>query len=239
MEALLNNEACYLDTEDWKPVIESLILDEVPPSAPRSRLRIHIWRAVMPLPRLCKEVTELVCRDDTDPRLAMELTLRAFELRTVLKKWYVDPPVRHCRLMNVRLEKIKILHPSMPSHHVCLAKFILTNWLIVSLSPRTSLKFELEAQALSEKLQSLKREDYSIEEDARCADTASAEVRPALYDRSQLAEAIFDTAVEWTSECMQASQGEEAGDGSSKAGRSLISKAAYERWCHMWGRKTS
>lgn len=235
----MNNEECYLDTEDWKPVIESLVLDEVPPIAARSRMGIHMWHAIMPVPRLWKEVTELVCRDDTDPAHAMELTLRAFKLRTGMKKWYVDPSMHHSRLISVRLERTKVLLPSVPSHHVCLGKLIITTRLIVSLSPRTSLKFELEAEELSEKLQSMKREDYSIEDDRRCADTASAELRPALFNKSQLAESILTTAAEWRRECMEVSQSDKARDGSCNNGRSLISKSMYERWCHTFGRKTS
>lgn len=239
MEALLNNQACFLDTKEWEPVIESLVLGDVPPVAARSRLTIDLWHAVLPLPRVWEEVTELVCRDSADPGRAMELTLRAFKLRTVLKKWYVDASVRHCGLMSVRLEKIKVPLPSVPSHHICLAKLAVIDRLIVSLSPRTSLKFELEAQDMCEKLQSLKREDSGIEGDWRSEDTAGAEGRPSLFDKSQLAEAIFATAAEWENECMRASQSEEVGDGSRKDERRLISKAVYERWCHMFWRKTS
>lgn len=85
---MLNNEACFFNQEQWKPVFESVVLNEVPPFADRSRRSVDLWRILWPIPRLFKQITELICHQSTpDPGLAMKLTLRAFKIRTDLKKW--------------------------------------------------------------------------------------------------------------------------------------------------------
>jgi hypothetical protein len=85
---MLNNEECFLDQADWKPVFDSLVLHDAVPFADRSRLSIELWGAIWPVPRLWKQITELIChREKPDPGLAMELTLRAYQIRANLKKW--------------------------------------------------------------------------------------------------------------------------------------------------------
>lgn len=85
---MLNNEACFLDEDQWKPVFDDLILNNVGPFADRSRLCIELWCVLHPIARVWKSTTELVChREDPDPALAMELTLKVYAIRDKLKEW--------------------------------------------------------------------------------------------------------------------------------------------------------
>lgn len=87
-EAILNNHPFFLDQEEWKPVFESLALNDVNPFADRSKLSVSLWYTITGVPRLWKQVTDLIChRDGPNPGLAMELTLRAYKLRTDMKQW--------------------------------------------------------------------------------------------------------------------------------------------------------
>lgn len=87
-EAMLNNDACFLDKDDWKPVFDDLVLNDVGPFADRSKLCVELWCAIWPIPRVWKLTTDLIChRQEPDPALAMELTLKMYAIRDKLKKW--------------------------------------------------------------------------------------------------------------------------------------------------------
>lgn len=50
---------------------------------------IQLWEAILPIPGVLQQVTELVCHQtEPNPALAMELCLRAYAIRDVLRQWY-------------------------------------------------------------------------------------------------------------------------------------------------------
>ncbi|UKZ72455.1 hypothetical protein TrVFT333_000084 [Trichoderma virens FT-333] len=87
-EAILNNEACFLEQPTWRAVLRSIITDD--PLVPeRSTMVIYIVSIFVTIPTLFKGFTNVICHNPDQPIIVLKkLISRARKLRASLQNWY-------------------------------------------------------------------------------------------------------------------------------------------------------
>ena len=218
-EAILNNEACFLEKPEWQVVLKSTIIDGLM-FCERSRMSISLWMNKYHIPSLLKRVTMLVCSDEPpNPRAVEDFLQEAREHRVRFLEWRFT---YDCYMESLADRNITPFEHSQARLllAVCATDLIFMNRIIVAIDPVGSWELEDQAQALARMILALEQE------------AASTNLMSTLFvvQKLGLSRAIIATEQDWRGARWQ--QSERGG------GRRVIERRIFEQWCSLLGRKT-
>jgi Fungal specific transcription factor domain len=214
-ESLLNNEACFLEANEWREVYLSVV-DKSLLINDRSEIAINIYLLLSKLPRLFRDVTNVICNEKPVEREVLDvIASRAEKMRSDLVKWRI----KYDSLMRLAIarEPAKIRYDRQWALlGVYFSVFIISNRMLYAVAPTHVAELEEEAQLFAHQIL---RNQAIIEQD--CPQTILY-----LAQKVGLSNGVINTEKDW----------KELGDMKDK--RPRITKAKFKEWCEMIGRKT-
>ncbi|KUJ10138.1 uncharacterized protein LY89DRAFT_656779 [Mollisia scopiformis] len=221
-EALLKNERCFLEEDQWRDVFQSIIVRDSAISD-RSEAAITMLMIKSSAPGIAKDVTSAVVQQlSTDSPFVIAVADRARQLHATLLSWHDnykellgDDPSDICTATIEGDSRCKIMG-------VYLSCMVLANRFMAAVCPLEQQEREEEAQEVVNRIFELQKH--------------VSRVRPQaclyLVQAVGLARVTAVTTQDW--QCISESK-----DASFGGPRRVISRWRFERWCELFGRKTS
>ncbi|KAL7933844.1 hypothetical protein V8C35DRAFT_302573 [Trichoderma chlorosporum] len=218
-EAILNNEACFLEHPAWKAVLRSIITND--PLVPeRSTTVISIVSIFVTIPTLFKDFTSVICHDPDPPLIVItRLVARAQKLRASLRNWYstyIEPsgtPANNPAFGNM-------YYDALIMYYICM---IYSNRLNTSICLQDTpgiYKLEEECQWFANIIISLHHREESF---------SNRQGSLLLAQKLPIAEATIESGGAWK---MQLSLGYNQDHIFKMPGET------FDYWCRLFGRKT-
>lgn len=215
-ECLLKNERCFLEQKPWQEVMRSVIEEEAIISD-RSEAVVTLLMNKCQIPGCALDVTQLICTDiPPEPKDVERIVVKLRQLRKNFLNW------------NKKYEKTIARCPDMypgsanhDSHCKVFANYLsclmVTSRLLAAISLSERRELEEESQWLANEMMELK-------EQVKCTPT-----NLFMAQTSAVANAVIATKDDWL------------GDGEKEMSdeKGLIKRRKLERWCKMFGRRTS
>ena len=217
-EALLNNEACFMEKPEWQHIFRSVAL-EGPIFCDRGSGSVALWGLKYHVPGLLRRTTKLVCSEEKPEMSAVDcLLLEVRELRDRIQEWryLYDGIVGHCLKCSITVSELSKTRAVLA---ICVTDILLMNRCMLALDPAANWELEDQAQALAQFLVALEHE---------AAFTGFTAVL-IISQKLGLAQAVVATEKDWRRARWQKSEG--------LGGRRVIERRVFERWCSLMGRK--
>ncbi|KAL6805119.1 hypothetical protein J3E68DRAFT_387676 [Trichoderma sp. SZMC 28012] len=218
-EAILNNEACFLEHPAWRAVLQSIITDD--PLVPeRSTMVISMVSIFVTIPTLFKDFTDVICHNPNQPlKPITELISRAQKLRASLQNWYstyIQPSgmsVNNPPFGNMYYDALII-------YYICMIYSDRLNTCIHLQETPGIYEMEAECQWFASIIVSLhnREESYSNRQGSLL-----------LAQKLPIAEATIESGHAWK---MQLS----LGSGQDRVFR--MPRETFDHWCKLFGRRT-
>ncbi|OCL12160.1 hypothetical protein AOQ84DRAFT_420790 [Glonium stellatum] len=213
-EAIMNNERCFLERDEWQEVLRSMIVpgDTL---ADRSPIVISLWSCAVYGAGLFKDVTSAIFGYETYSHTRIENLIRGgLHARERFLQWRRDfdalPESTGQNHYNKRYQVLGVFHS-------CLA---LTNRLIGAIDSSRRTDLEFESQALASEVARMESE----------AASTSPVASFFLSQKMKIAQSILDTATTWND------NEDEPRD--HRPHENLIEKWKFGHWCLALGRVT-
>jgi hypothetical protein len=220
-EALLNNEHCFLETDEWKEVFRSVIREDALISD-RSGIVVELMILKSNIPGFFHDVAEMVHDGDPDQGAVNELACRIHDLRVDLLKWHSS--------YETLLSSAPEILPGSPEYDrgcktfgTYLSCVILVSRLLGALSPTERVELEHETMMLANHM-------LALEEEAR---STSSAVCLFMAQTLGVSRATIATSKEWLmGECVEIEE-----DAIKGEPRIVIASWKFDRWNAVLGRK--
>lgn len=221
-EALLNNEHCFLETDEWKEALRSVIKEDALISD-RSGIVVELMILKSNIPGFFCDVEDIVEGEGELDEVAVNgLTCRIHQLRVDLMKWHSSYELLLCSAPEIL--------PGSPEYDrgcktfgTYLSCVIIVSRLLGALAPSERVELENETQMLAKHML-----DLEIE-----ASTTSSAVCIFMAQTLGVSRATIATSKDWLMD-----ETVDIGDNSpKKEPREVIASWKFDRWNRALGRK--